>query len=95
MIERPISTAPGTPLIVEDDRPGSGHMQVNHPVLGEGFFEPAVELGQRIQPGDLLGTVTDVLGRHVEPIHAAHPGLVLVIHTYAHVAAGESVAVIL
>ncbi len=34
------------PLVVEDHRPGSGHMQVNHPAPCEGFFEPAVTLGQ-------------------------------------------------
>jgi predicted deacylase len=85
----------GAPLIVEDSRPGSGHMQVNHPVPHEGFFQPEVELGQRVNAGDLLGTVTDTLGRHVEPIRAAYSGLVIVLHTFARVDAGESVAVIL
>src|SRR6185295_13256948 len=30
--------------VVEDARPGSGHMQINHPAPCEGFFEPAVKL---------------------------------------------------
>jgi predicted deacylase len=92
-----LSIAPpaNPPLVVEDHRPGSGHMQVNHPSPCEGFFEPTVELGVRVNGGDLLGTVTDLLGRRVESIRAAHGGLVLVLHMFPRVAAGESVAVVL
>jgi predicted deacylase len=89
---RPAAEAP---LVVEDDRPGSGHMQVNHPAPYEGFFEPAVQLGQEVPAGEILGTVTDVLGRHVEPIRADHAGLVLVLHTFARIDSGESAAVVL
>jgi predicted deacylase len=95
MIESVPSPPTSEPLIVEDNRPDAGHMQVNHPSPCEGFFEPAVELGQHVQEGDLFGTVTDVLGRHAEPIHAAHAGIVLVLHTFARVDAGESVGVVL
>jgi predicted deacylase len=95
MIAHAAPTPAAVPLVVEDDRPGSGHMQVNHPAPCEGFFEPAVELGQRVQAGDPLGTVTDVLGQRVEPIRAAHAGIVLVLHTFARVDDGEGVAVIL
>ncbi|HJT77334.1 MAG TPA: succinylglutamate desuccinylase/aspartoacylase family protein [Gemmataceae bacterium] len=95
MIEQTAPAPAAEPLVVEDDRPGSGHMQVSHPAPCEGFFEPAVELGQRVQAGDRLGTVTDVLGRRAEPVHAAHAGILLVLHTFARVDAGEGVAVIL
>jgi predicted deacylase len=94
LIDRPAGAAPD-PLVVEDDRPGSGHMQASHPAPCEGFFEPAVALGQRVQPGDLLGTVTDLLGRRAEPVRAARGGLVVVLHTFPRVDAGEGVAVIL
>src|SRR5262249_42350491 len=40
---------PPVPLIVEDDRPNSGHMQINHPAPCEGLFEPAVLLGERVR----------------------------------------------
>jgi len=83
------------PLIVEDDRPDSGHMQVNHPAPCEGFFEPVVMLGERVRAGDLLGTVTDLLGDRVEEVRAAHAGLVLVLHTFARVEAGTGMAVVL
>ena len=83
------------PLIVEDSRPGSGHMQLNHPTPCGGFFDPAVKLGQRVQKGDVLGTVVDLLGKKTEVIHALYGGLVIVLHTFPRVESGVSVAVIL
>lgn len=83
------------PVVVEDDRPGSGHMQVNHPSPCEGFFEPAVVLGQVIKKGEQLGTVTDLLGDNRSPIRANRSGIVLVLHTFSHVDSGVSVAVVL
>jgi predicted deacylase len=83
------------PLIVEDSRPGAGHMQVNHTSPCEGFFEAAVQLGQHVRQGDLLGTVTDALGHRTEPISVRYGGRVLVLHTFARVDTGEGVAVIL
>lgn len=81
--------------IVEDPRPGSGHMQVNHPSPCEGFFAPTVTLGQTIFEGDPIGTVTDLLGQRLEPIRANSTGIVIVLHTFARVEAGTGVAVIL
>jgi predicted deacylase len=95
MIDRVVPVPASPPLVVEDDRQGSGHMQVNHPSPCEGFFDPTVELGQKVKAGNLLGTVTDLLGRQVEQIQAAYGGLVLVIHTFPRINAGESVAVVL
>jgi predicted deacylase len=92
--EAPPATGP-EPLVVEDPRPGSGHMQVNHPAPCEGFFEPAVALGQRVRVNAALGTVTGLLGREQQTIRAAYSGLVIVLHTFARVDAGTSVAVIL
>src|SRR5207248_7461252 len=95
LIAASLASSAADPLVVEDDRPGSGHMQVNHPAPCEGFFEPAVALGQRVEAGDLLGTVTDLLGDRVEPIRAAHAGLVLVLHTFARVEEGTGVTHVL
>jgi predicted deacylase len=95
MIERDIPPRDTPPLIIEDNRPGSGHMQINHPAPCSGFFEPAVQLGQLVQEHDLLGTISDVLGTHVEPVRAGHAGIVLVLHTFARIEAGTGVAVLL
>ncbi|HET6572298.1 MAG TPA: succinylglutamate desuccinylase/aspartoacylase family protein [Fimbriiglobus sp.] len=83
------------PLVVEDERPGAGHMQANHPAPCEGLFEPAVSLGQPVREGDPLGTVTDPLGTRIETVRAKYGGVVLVLHTFARVDAGEGVAVVL
>jgi predicted deacylase len=88
---------PGTaePLVVEDHRPGSGHMQINHPAPCEGFFTPAVDLGQRVHAGDLLGTISDLLGGHVVEVRSRYTGLVIVLHTFPRIDAHTSVAVVL
>ena len=83
------------PLIVEDARPGAGHMQVNHPAPCEGFFEPAVVLGQRVQAGDVLGEICEPLGKHIEVIRSRYAGMVIVLHSFPRVEAGVSVAVVL
>ncbi|MBI3865387.1 MAG: succinylglutamate desuccinylase/aspartoacylase family protein [Planctomycetia bacterium] len=95
ILEGEIAAAANNPIVVEDERPGAGHMQVNHPAPCEGFFEPAVRLGQRVESGATLGTVCDVIGDTIMPIVANYTGLVLVLHTFSRVNAGDGVAVIL
>lgn len=80
--------------VVEDDRPDSGHLQVRHPSPVDGFFEPAVELGDVVLQGSLLGTVYDTVNCGHE-ITAEHDGLVLVLRTFPRVKSGESVGVVL
>lgn len=101
-VMRELGLLPGTtrpprtpPLVVEDSRPNSGHLQVNHPSPCDGFFTPDVKLGQRVQAGEWIGTVCDVLGQRVEPIYARYAGLVIVLHTFPRIDAGTSVAVVL
>ncbi|MGI8982810.1 MAG: succinylglutamate desuccinylase/aspartoacylase family protein [Pirellulaceae bacterium] len=84
-----------TPVVVEDSRPGSGHMQVNHPAPCGGFFEPTVQLGQRVHAGDVLGTICEPLGELIEVIRSRYTGIVIVLHTFPRVEAGVSVAVVL
>lgn len=86
---------PKPPLIVEDHRPGAGHMQINHPSPCDGFFLPTVTLGQRVRVGDLIGTVCDVLGQRVERIESRYTGVVIVLQTFPTVSAGASVAVVM
>lgn len=86
---------PRPPQIVEDHRPGAGHMQINHPSPCGGFFQPTVTLGQRVGVGDLLGTVCDALGQRVERIVSRYTGVVIVLQTFPTVIAGASVAVVM
>ncbi|GIT29852.1 MAG: hypothetical protein Ct9H300mP1_18980 [Planctomycetaceae bacterium] len=46
-------------LVIEDPRDGSGHMQLQNPSPITGQFTPAVVLGQRVGPGDVLGHVAN------------------------------------
>ena len=96
MLPGPVSSPAEPPLVVEDIRPDSGHMQLNHPTPCEGFFEPAVQLGQWVKTGDIIGTVVvDHLGQRREVVRAQYGGLVIVLHTFARIDPGVSVAVIL
>ena len=81
--------------VVEDPRPGAGHMQVCNPSPITGYFEPAVQLGEAVNAGDLLGTVVNSIGSERQSIVAAQSGIVLVLRTYPRVCEGESVGVIL
>lgn len=82
-------------LVVEDDRPGSGHMQINLPAPDEGFFEPRVGLGESVRRGQLVGIVCDPVGDRRYEMLAPHDGIVVVLHTFARVDLGECLGVIL
>jgi predicted deacylase len=90
-----IELLPSEPLIVEDARPGAGHMQVRHPSPCEGLFEPSVSLGDRVGAGEPIGAVADNLGRNVAPVVADASGIVLVLRTFARVSRGDSLGVVL
>jgi len=80
--------------VIEDHRPGSGHMQVCNPSPMTGFFEPAVALGESVQVNQLIGTVVDVLGTSSCEIRSQQAGIVLVLRTFSRVLEGESVGVV-
>lgn len=94
-LEEPVWPPAEDVVQVEDERPGAGHMQVNHPVPFAGFFEPLVHLGQWVRAGDLLGTVCDETGERRANVSARYDGIVIVLHTFSRVDAETSVAVIM
>ena len=81
--------------VVEDDRPGSGDMGLHNQTPVTGYFEAAVQLGERVREGDLLGTVCDPLGSAVHEMRAERSGHILVLRTFPRVLKGDMVAVIL
>jgi predicted deacylase len=95
MIDGELALSPDDPLVVEDARPHSGHMQIQHPAPCGGLFEAVARLGQRVQEGEILGTVADLPGPDVVPVVADRAGIVLVLRAFARVAQGESLAVVL
>ena len=81
--------------VVEDPRENSGHMQICHPAPMTGYFEPAVNLGDQINQGMLLGTISDPGGERQETMLAEKTGLVIVLKTFPRVVEDEALAVIL
>jgi len=81
--------------VIEDPRPASGVMQLCNPSPMTGLYEPTVELGARIDAGDLIGTVHDPLGNESMPIPARKTGILLVQRTFSRVRKGESIGVVL
>lgn len=95
LLEGEVDWPRAEPLIVEDGRAGSGHMQVRNPAPRDGFFEPAVALGERVRVGQSLGTIADPLGRELTAVPSDSSGIVLVLRRLPRIAVGESVAVVL
>lgn len=88
----PAPSTDGEQTVVEDDRDRSGHLQVQHPAPAEGFFEPAVHLGQKVSVGDRIGRVVDVLGRPIAESAAADDGIVVMLRTWRRVNRGDALA---
>ncbi|MDA0587183.1 MAG: M14 family metallopeptidase [Planctomycetota bacterium] len=80
--------------VIEDPTPGSGHMQVCNPSLVTGYFETAVEVGDVISSGGLLGTVYDLESHSPHEVRSPHGGIVITLRTFPRVREGESVGVV-
>ncbi|MFV1964972.1 MAG: succinylglutamate desuccinylase/aspartoacylase family protein [Pirellulaceae bacterium] len=94
MLER--SVPDFTPkYLVEDERPGSGHMQICYPAPMTGLFEASVPLGDPIGIGDRIGVISDTLGDETITVRSSQSGLVLVLRNFSRVYRGDSLAVIL
>lgn len=76
--------------VVEDAREGSGHMQVQHRAPRDGFFEPAVALGDRVRRGDRLGAIVDAWGEPLAQSLCEESGLVLFLRVPPAVVAGDA-----
>ena len=81
--------------VVEDPRPNSGHLQVCHPSPVDGFFEPAVQLGETVSAGTALGRIVSLADESSHMISSDHAGIVLMLRTFPRVRVGESVGVVL
>jgi predicted deacylase len=94
MVDRPPPPS-NVRFVVEDPRPGSGHIQRCYPAPAEGCFEAAVELGQHVIAGQCLGHVVDPLGSERHEVRANETGHVLGLRSFSSVRKGDSLAVIL
>jgi predicted deacylase len=76
--------------IIEDPRDRSGHLQIQHPAPADGFFSPAVNLGEQVKPNQIIGSVVDVLGDKKHPVAAAEDGLVVMLRANRYVQRGDA-----
>ncbi|HVC92775.1 MAG TPA: M14 family metallopeptidase [Pirellulales bacterium] len=91
LIDRPVS-ASRERYVVEDHRPQSGYLQIQHPAPCDGFFESRVSLGQAVRCGEPLGRVVDAWGDSPIDVPAAHEGTVLFLRVQPPVQAGDPFA---
>ena len=80
---------------IEDDQPGSGHLQVMHPAPEEGIFLPSVDLGDLVTKGDKLGCLLRENGEKGAEIPAQQSGMVFLKRAVPMAKAGEALAGIL
>jgi predicted deacylase len=80
--------------ICEDDRAGAGHMQICHPAPHAGLFVADVGLGETVQQGQVLGTVTDMESGVQSTVPAQQTGRILTIHSFARVAQADGLFVV-
>lgn len=80
--------------VIEDQRPGAGHMQVCNPSPITGLFNPTANLGQEVKEGQPLGWVIDPVTGESQVINSQQDGKVVVLRGVPRVSAGESVGVV-
>jgi predicted deacylase len=80
---------------VEDPRPGSGHLQMDHPSPTSGLFVPRVELWEPVAEAQPLGEVRHPDGTVLAAISAARAGRVLFLRTLPRVFPGDALAFVL
>lgn len=88
----PPPAASAAPVVIEDDRDRSGHLQTQHPAPAAGFFEPAVELGSEVDRRQALGRVVGPLGEVLADVPAGEAGLVVMLRAWRRVNAGDALA---
>ena len=81
--------------VVEDDRVGSGHLQVNCPAPIDGLFRTTHQPGDLVKSGELLGTIIDFIEDRLVNVTATQSGILAVLRTWAAVKAGDSLATII
>lgn len=62
--------------------------------VAAGYFMPAVDAGDTVAAGDVLGVLVDATGVIVQTIASPSTGAVALIRTAAHIGSGERVAVV-
>ena len=75
---------------IEDYTPNNGHLQVKMPSPIEGIFIPAINVGDKVEEGQLWGEIINVSESVKQAVYAEENGLVLFLRESAHVKKGDS-----
>lgn len=81
--------------LIEDDRAGSGHLQLANHAPTSGLFLPAAAVWDRVAAGGRLGVVRRADGRVAAEMRSAAAGRVLMVRTRPKVMAGDCVAYVI
>ena len=82
-------------LKIEDNQPGSGHLQEMYPAPEEGIFVAEVKLGQEVIQNEVLGYIGDFSGEKKIKVHANQDGRVFLIRAVPMAKKGDALAGIL
>jgi predicted deacylase len=93
MLDRPLPPD-AVRFFAEDDRPGSGHLQICHPAPADGLFESGIELGSRIDASSPVGYFTADGARDRVVIPAQTSGRLVAIRSWPRVAVSDGLAVV-
>jgi predicted deacylase len=80
---------------VEDQRPGAGHLQVQHRAPIGGFFEPSRGVGDRVEEGQPVGVIRDRFGQTRHTLQASRSGMIVFLRTFPRVLCGDALCMIL
>lgn len=94
MLPDPAAAPRAEPVVVEDARAGSGHLQVQNASPIDGLFESRVALGDRVARGACLGTVASPLTGERRDVRADGDGIVFMLRLLTAVRAGDALAAI-
>ena len=80
---------------LEDYRPGSGHLQKYLPSPCSGFYLTNVINGQRVEKGEIIGSIQDDLGESLVQVEADQSGILINLRKVPSVKKGDSLGLIL
>ncbi|MER7334209.1 MULTISPECIES: succinylglutamate desuccinylase/aspartoacylase family protein [unclassified Micromonospora] len=78
------------PVVVDGDGDTDGGIQAE----ARGYLVTAVEVGDHVAAGALLGEVVDGNGAPVAPVRSPHAGVVMLLRRRAHVDPGDTLAIV-
>jgi predicted deacylase len=80
---------------IEDDRPHAGYLQVQNRAPVGGLFRPEVQVWERVERNQYLGTIRDPFGLPRHEVRAAQAGRVVFLRTFPRIHAGDPLCTVL